>query len=121
MAFWLHPWGCVVRGWWISWYSPDSTPLSTFELHSPWWRSGYSDDATILVAAVLADDEAAAWALIESSYDNPTTITRRFCEPLDESPFSSRWPRADWHAWDPENGITCACQEHAPATPGGEG
>ena len=95
--------------WWISWYSPDTTPLSEFELHSPWWVSGYSDDATILIAAVLAADEASAWDVIANAYDHPTSIHRRFCDPLDVPPFTSRWLKAGWMAWDPENGVSCAC------------
>ena len=97
-----------MHAWWISWYSPDAT-LNEFELHSPWWVSGYSDDATIIVAAVLAADESAAWEVIANAYDSPTSFQRRFCDPLDGVPFADRWPKAAWMDWDPENGVTCAC------------
>lgn len=98
------------RAWWISWYSPAEVGLDQFELHSPWWVSGYSaDDENIIVAAVLAVDERAAWAVVADAYDNPTPVRERFIEPLDQVPFCDRWRKADWMAWDPEAGVTCAC------------
>lgn len=99
------------RAWWVSWYS--LRDRSEFELHSPWWISGYdSDDNDILIAAVLADSEAAAYDKVRAAYDEPRSdddITERFCHELDQSPFSDRWPRAEWMAWDPEVSVTCAC------------
>ena len=99
------------NAYWISWYS--HRPRSEFELHSPWWVSGYdADDNDILIAAVRAVDEAAAWQTVRDAYDLPreeSDITERFCEQLEtgQSPFSDRWPQAAWMAWDDER--TCAC------------
>lgn len=105
----------VLPAWWLSWYS--TTPSSEFELHSPWWVSGYTETATIYVAAVRAVDEAAAWDMIRLSYDNPpAAIGQRFIEPLDRSPFSSRFQQATWMDWDDE-GHTCRCEAmHADRT-----
>ena len=105
--------------WWISWYSPH--PMSTFEMHSPWWIGGElacgpegSFNVPIVVAAVRAADEDAAKAVIVAAYDVPPTDVRwRFCEDLEgRSPFSDRFPKAWWMAWDSER--TCACPAHAP-------
>lgn len=107
--------------WWISWYT--HRPLSEFELHSPWWVSGYADGEdgrglTIIVAAVLAESEEGAWAVVLGAFDEPRSdsdIKRRFCDeqPLGamvaDSIFDDRWPKAEWMAWSPQDGITCAC------------
>ena len=98
-----------MQDFWVSWYS--YTPLSEFELHSPWWRSGYAEDAEIVVAAVRAADEYAAFAQVRAAYDNdPGPLEERFCEPLSRSPFSDRFPQSAWMAWDSER--TCGCPEH---------
>lgn len=98
--------------WWISWYSIE--PLKTLELHSPWWISGYrpeSDDSytPIIVAAVRAPTEEAAWAVVDAAYDEDgPEFERRFCEELgDREPFSDRWPKAEWMTWT--DTATCAC------------
>lgn len=97
--------------WWLSWYTSEA--LGQFELHSPWWISGYTGDGekTIIVGAVKAESEEAAWEQIRQSYDTPPeTIEERFIDPLDrENPFSDRFPKADWMAWD-DDGATCACE-----------
>lgn len=96
--------------WWISWYSVK--PLSTFELHSPWWVSGYrcSDDAETVCAAIYAADEDQARAIIRAAYDDdPGELEFRFVEELTQSPFSGRFPKATWMAW--EDGRTCSCAE----------
>jgi len=96
--------------YWISWYHKQE--FSGFELHSPWWITGYNfeGDATIC-AAVKATDEIKAMEIVRNSYDVPPgigslsnipvsfyAIEWRFCEerPLDWSPFSDRFPKAEW-------------------------
>lgn len=105
----------VLPAWWISWYT--EADLTTFEMHSPWWLSGaaFDPDRDILVAAVRAADEDAAWDYVRSCYDDqPAEIQERFIEPLDDHPvFTGRFPKSDWMAWEPD-GRTCNCPEHAP-------
>lgn len=103
------------RNFWLSWYSP--TPTSEFELHSPWWVSGYdTDDRYILVAAVRATNEEAAFAAVRAAYDNRHgPIEERFIKPLGpDGPFSDRFPRAGWMAWDEQR--TCGCPAHSNPT-----
>ena len=84
--------------WWISWYHPRS--LGAFELHSPWWISGLADRGRTIVAAVRAKDEDAAYELIYAAYDErPKHIEFRFCQVLNGSPFTDRFPKADWMKW----------------------
>ena len=107
------------QDFWLSWYSP--TSMAEFELHSPWWLSGYdSDDRYIVVAAVRATDEDAAFAQVRAAYDNDHgPIEERFIEPLTrESPFGGRFPQAGWMAWDAQR--TCGCPEHS-IPPGSSG
>lgn len=100
-----------MKRFWISWYH---TPvMGQFELHSPWWVSGARHVADRLAfdevreepticAAVQADHEEAAKAIVQASYDVPPhEIEWRFCEerPDDWSPFSGRFPKADWMKW----------------------
>jgi hypothetical protein len=102
-----------MKAYWLSRY----TETRAFELHSPWWCSGYADgpegeELTIMVAAVLAESEEAAWEQVRLSYDHPPDeIQERFIQeiPLSKNPFSGRFPEADWMAWDPVVGITCGC------------
>ena len=89
--------------WWLSWYHhPEDGP---FEYHGPWWVSGYAfePDRTIVVAAVPAPTEDAAWDVIQTAYDSvPEDIDRRFIEPLTGEPWTGpegRFPRADWMRW----------------------
>lgn len=92
-----------MKSFWISWYSPPE--LGDFELVSPWWISGerLSDDALTICAAVRAEDEAGAEALIMAAYDKkPQSLEWRFCEELadDWKPGASdRFPAADWMVW----------------------
>lgn len=101
----------VAPAFWLSWYSPAA--LGQWELHSPWWVSGERMDGTqIIVAAVRAEDEEAAWDAVRLAYDEPPeSIEPRFIEPMDEgeSPFSGRFPQYGWMAWEP-GGRTCRCE-----------
>jgi hypothetical protein len=98
-----------VSAYWISWYG-DPSKDAEFELHSPWWVSGYgADDETIYCAAVRAASPDEAKALVAAAYDHHDGVLReRFCEPLEGSPFTGRFPQAAWMAWNDES--TCACQ-----------
>lgn len=98
------------QAWWLSWYSPQA--LGGFELHTPWWVSGWSFDKdeneiSVIVAAVRANSEDEAFALIEASYDTPPDggVEPRFIEPLDEDEFpwnreGSRFQLGDWMEWE---------------------
>lgn len=98
-----------LRDYWLSWYA--DAPLSEFELHSPWWISGYAGDSNVMVAAVRAESEEAAFEQVKAAYDNgPGRFSERFCEPLTVSPFSGRFPQSSWMAWDAER--TCGCDRH---------
>ena len=107
--------GARRRGWWVGWYMP--TELApTFEGHFPWWESGYAPDEhsnfTIgtMVGAVLADSADAAKAFVVASFDVPPEVEWRWePEPIARSPFSDRFPQAEWMAWDPEAGVSCQC------------
>ncbi len=94
--------------WWLSWYDHGE---GAFELHSPWWVSGYdADDNTIIVAAVRAENEEAAWGKIRLSYDNPPEgVHERFIEECksDFVPFGGRFGKAAWMEWT--DTATCAC------------
>lgn len=92
-----------MKSWWMSWYTwPADGP---FTLHSPWWISGSTfDGADIIVAAVQAESEEAAWEIVRQSYDfPPSAMHRRFIEDLaGKSPFGERFPRAAWMEWPEE-------------------
>ncbi len=86
--------------YWVSWYGDNGI----FELHSPWWISGQrcSDDAYTFCAAVIADSEEAAQAVIVDAHDDKSIeLEWRFCEPRAEdwSPFCDRFQRRDWMVW----------------------
>jgi len=93
-----------MTNFWLSWYHrPDD---GVFEIHSPWWVSGYAYDnegneLPTIVAAVKADSEDEAWQFVNLSYDNPPdSIDARFCDEMKKSsPFSDRFPRAEWMQW----------------------
>lgn len=94
----------ATKAFWLSWYNV--LPMASFELHRPWWISGYrvSDDAETICAALIAPDESAAKQFILNAYDEPPkSVEWRFCEERfgDWSPFSDRFPRADWMKWEP--------------------
>ena len=96
-----------MTAWWISFYVP-SEKLREFELHSPWWVSGYTNDEIILVAAIRADDEEAAWQRVIDAFDDEADYRERFCDSLGrESPFVDRFPKASWMDWSDH--ATCAC------------
>ena len=85
--------------YWLSWYDTDSRPV---HVDPPadgilgYWRTGYTaDNLEIVVAAIEADDEAAAWALVEREWDGPKE-RRRFSEVLRRPMASSRFPVDDW-------------------------
>lgn len=104
--------GDIALNWWLSFYA--ETPLDEFELHSPWWISGYdADGVSIVVAAVQAPDQSAAWEQVRTAYDTPpASLRQRFIDVQapDWSPFSERFPQGEWMAWEP--GRTCACGSH---------
>ncbi len=98
-----------MNNYWLSWYATRAT--GAWELHWPWWISGYRikwDDAgddvqePTVCAAVRADSEDAAKEIVLTAHDKrPVNIEWRFCEqqPQGWSPFSERFPRADWMQW----------------------
>lgn len=87
---------------WVSWWLKEAD--GAFELHSPWWISGERmDGAQSVCAAIRAESEAAAQGMVLASYDRrPADLEWRFCEarPVEWSPFSSRFRRADWMKWE---------------------
>src|SRR5262245_45714271 len=106
-----------MKAYWLSWYgTPDTGP---FTLEWPWWISGHrlvgrkrtdgeidvtQQDPTIC-AAVRAESEEAAKEIILAAHDRrpgPGDMVWRFCEeqPDGWSPFSERFPRADWMVWN---------------------
>lgn len=101
-----------MKPYWMSWYH--HVGYGPFELHSPWWVSGFrpGDGAAIIVAAVMADDEEAAWAKVAAGIDTPPpSIEPRFIEERgpEWEPWAGRFERDDWMAWDLEAGVSCAC------------
>jgi hypothetical protein len=93
------------KAFWISWQHYMEA-MGPFELHSPWWVSGYGNDEDgpydSICAAVRANDEEAAKALVAASYDDaPDTVKWRFCEPRPDTwtPFCERFPKTDWMKW----------------------
>jgi len=94
----------VAKNWWVSWYSPAA--LGGWELNSPWWTSGYAmvgdEDVPCICAAIKANDEDDARALVFAAYDTmPKEIEFRFVnEKADDwTPFSDRFPKVDWMVW----------------------
>lgn len=90
-----------MKRWWISWYG-NGTP---FTLDSPWWISGYrgSDGVPTFCAAVVAEDEKSAKAVVAMAYDKPWDVDWRFANERDSnwSPFCERFPKTDWMTWPP--------------------
>lgn len=101
-----------MKRFWLSWYS---TRMGDFELHWPWWVSGIrcSDDAETVCAAVIAEDEDAAWQVIIDSHDEPKPkeLEKRFCNERDDDwlPFCDRFPRDDWMQWPVHPQPTSRC------------
>lgn len=92
-----------MKKYWISW--KHCAYFSPFEIHSPWWISGKSADCeySMICAALKAKDEEKACEFIYKSYDKePKEIEFRFCQHQDKdwSPFSERFPKAEWMKWD---------------------
>jgi hypothetical protein len=89
-----------LKNFWVSWVAlPEQ---GEFELHSPWWYTGWSETGKSICAAVKATDADAARIMVFESYDKPPfKIDWRFVEerPDDWSPFSDRFPRAEWMKW----------------------
>jgi len=100
-----------MKPYWISW----TGKVGVFEWHGPWWVSGTShvqrsgeDIAAAfseantrdnIVAAVMAESEEHAQALIRAAHDDGVGPKEwRFCEDRapDWSPFCARFPRAEW-------------------------
>lgn len=95
----------ATKPFWLSWESRDPHGLGTFELSSPWWISGYGDDSALICAAVMAEDEDSAIDIVIASFDEPRPdgldIDWRFVNEREPgwSPFSERFPKADWMVW----------------------
>lgn len=94
-----------MKRWWMRWYG---LPADSFEYHGPWWISGWTaghedDDVPIFVAAVSAEDEAAARKVIEASYDDGAAGVLEWSfsnERADDwEPFCERFTRGDWMKW----------------------
>lgn len=95
--------------YWVSYYVPTDR-LKDFELHSPWWVSGYTmedRERSTVVAAIRAENETEAAAKFKAAFDSHPEFEERFIEPLLHTPFSDRFPKADWMEWS-ESAI-CAC------------
>lgn len=96
-----RPSGAALEGkhWWVSWYSKDPA----FALWFPWWVSGWTEGGEdIIVAALIADTQEAAVELVFEAYDTrPDALEFRFIDELEagKSPYSERFPKADWHVW----------------------
>ena len=76
-----------------------------FELHWPWWVTGSKIDVDekSVCAAVKAENGDCAKNIVLSSYDaRPYDVEWDFVEERGNgwSPFSGRFPRADWMQWD---------------------
>lgn len=103
-----------MKNYWISWYHRPE--LGGWELNSPWWISGARQmvdryarkepwEEPTVVAAIRADHPEGARDHILRCYDaRPDNLEWRFCEerPADWSPFTDRFPKADWMQW-PQN------------------
>ncbi len=107
----------IPRAWWISWYHDPRD--GEFELHSPWWISGFTMDKPsrdIIVAAVQAPDEDAAWDVVKYAYDRtPTRLEERFIEELEDrerapsarQPWTDetgRFQHSEWMVWSVHEG-----------------
>lgn len=100
-----------MKSYWLSWYSRD---YGKFELRWPWWVSGYAYESTkdgtgeeieipTICAAVRADSEEAAKAVVVASHDDPNArIDWRFVseQGADYTPYNDRFQRND--KWMPE-------------------
>jgi hypothetical protein len=90
------------KPYWISWYGGGS-----FEYTGPWWCTGDaggfagSPYVPIFCAAVMAESEEQALAIITECHDKPSALDVRFNEPREDSwePFCERFPRVSWVKW----------------------
>lgn len=89
---------------WVSWWDPNGD----FELFWPWWATGQretddDDEEVSICAALEASSEEEVEEFIRAAYDAPKDLTLefRFIEERDDdwSPFSSRFPKAQWMRW----------------------
>lgn len=101
-----------MKFYWVSFYAPGGD-MQGFEYHGPWWVSGYEmnedldhgvkADVPIIVAAVMATDEAAAYETLRLAFDEqerPRTLRERFANEKDwGEPYSDRFPKASWMKW----------------------
>lgn len=81
--------------YWISWHHKKE--YGAFEIHSAWWFSGEDTICAAIDTDMIPD------RFIYLSYDTvPKHIQFRFIEEKDKSfsPFSDRFPKADWMRWD---------------------
>lgn len=87
-----------LTNYWLSWYHRSTDPA--FRLDWPWWVTSTGDTVTIC-AAIRAESEDVAWAIVRESHAGNVGFTTRFCEakPADWTPFSDRFPRAEWMQW----------------------
>lgn len=105
---------------WTSWFSDGNH--DEFELHGPWWVTGYdAQERIIYVAGIAAYTEAEAIDVITAA-SGGADIEVLFCTDeglasADNPPWSTlgggpalRFPRHEWMAWKPEDGVTCACE-----------
>lgn len=97
-----------MKRWWVSWHGE-----APFTLRWPWWISGFGltvnrfafdeeRERLSFCAAVIAPDRQAAADIIVAAHDTaPRDLEWRFLEerPDDWSPFSERFPKANWMKW----------------------
>jgi hypothetical protein len=100
-----------VHNFWLSWEHHEA--MGPFTLNSPWWISGEGDKGTdaegndvgefkSICAAIKARDIKEAMRMVVEAYDRkPVAMEWRFTKPRpkDWSPFSERFPQADWMVW----------------------
>ena len=90
-----------MNNYWLSWYHPQELG---FELHWPWWITGQGNNYVTICAAVQAEDEDAAKAIVQAAMDKPDKVEWRFCSLKAHgwAPFGDRLPHADWMEWPAE-------------------
>lgn len=93
----------MMKNYWVSWNHRED--MGAFEYHGPWWVSGEGNGYKTLCAAVQrCEDASEVCAKIMRTYDtHPGELDVRFCDekPDDWTPFSERFPRAEWMRWEP--------------------
>lgn len=88
------------KKFWLRWVTSEEHH-GTFELTSPWWVSGHRGNERYICAAVEAESESAAKAIIDGCHDRDVDISFRLIleQPSDWTPFCERFPRRDWMQW----------------------